>query len=102
MSAERFTVGSMFAGIGGIDTGFRQAGFEIIWANEIDKYAANTYKHNMGGSSIMVGDIKQSIYRFRNANPDLFKEKYDSYSNSDLGIKIDLLKNKCLQEMKKI
>lgn len=59
MSAERFTVGSMFAGIGGIDTGFRQAGFEIIWANEIDKYAANTYKHNMGESSIMVGDIKQ-------------------------------------------
>ena len=46
MSSERLTVGSMFAGIGGIDTRFRQAGFEIIWANEIDKYAANTYKHN--------------------------------------------------------
>ena len=41
----------------------------------------------------MVGDIKQSIYRFRNANPYIFKNKYDLYSNSDSGIKIDLLDN---------
>ena len=41
----------------------------------------------------MVGDIKQSIYRFRNANPYIFKKKYDLYSNSKQGIKIDLLKN---------
>ena len=41
----------------------------------------------------MVGDIKQSIYRFRNANPYIFKEKYDKYKSLDGGIKIDLLKN---------
>ena len=41
----------------------------------------------------MVGDIKQSIYRFRNANPYLFKEKYDTYRDTDQGIKIDLVKN---------
>ena len=41
----------------------------------------------------MVGDIKQSIYRFRNANPYIFKNKYDLYSNGDSGEKIDLLKN---------
>lgn len=41
----------------------------------------------------MVGDIKQSIYRFRNANPYLFKEKYDrSFSFNDI-FKIDLTNN---------
>ena len=41
----------------------------------------------------VVGDIKQSIYGFRNANPYLFKEKYDNYSDKNGGIKIDLTKN---------
>lgn len=41
----------------------------------------------------MVGDIKQSIYRFRNANPYIFKEKYDNYSKNNNGYKIDLNKN---------
>ena len=41
----------------------------------------------------MVGDVKQSIYRFRNANPYIFKTKYDEYSNNKGGIKIDLNKN---------
>jgi len=41
----------------------------------------------------MVGDIKQSIYRFRNANPYIFETKYNKYAKNDGGIKIDLLKN---------
>ena len=41
----------------------------------------------------MVGDIKQSIYRFRNANPYIFKNKYDLYRDTPQGEKIDLLKN---------
>ena len=41
----------------------------------------------------MVGDIKQSIYRFRNANPNIFKEKYNQYKNNIDGYKIDLNKN---------
>ena len=41
----------------------------------------------------MVGDIKQSIYRFRNANPKIFKDKYDKYKDGLEGIKIDLTSN---------
>jgi len=41
----------------------------------------------------MVGDIKQSIYRFRNANSKIFADKYDQYSNHSGGLKIDLNKN---------
>ena len=43
------TVGSLFSGIGGIDLGFMQAGFDIVWANEFDRDAAKTYRHNFGG-----------------------------------------------------
>ncbi len=43
----------------------------------------------------MVGDVKQSIYRFRLARPELFMEKYRSYPQTDEGaaIRIDLHKN---------
>ncbi len=42
----------------------------------------------------MVGDVKQSIYKFRLARPELFLEKYDSYSTEDGKYqRIDLHKN---------
>ncbi len=39
-------VGGLFAGIGGIELGFKNAGFHIEWANELDKNACITYRHN--------------------------------------------------------
>ena len=42
----------------------------------------------------MVGDVKQSIYRFRLARPELFMEKYDNYALTDSkNQRIDLHKN---------
>ena len=58
--------------------------------NDIQEYFVSLISKN---NVYMVGDIKQSIYRFRNANPYIFKNKYDLYSTSEKGIKIDLLKN---------
>ncbi len=42
----KYTVGSLFAGIGGICKGFENAGAKIVWANEIDKNACITYRLN--------------------------------------------------------
>lgn len=41
----------------------------------------------------MVGDIKQSIYKFRNALPTIFSEKYLKYQNNEGGLLINLSKN---------
>ena len=51
-------IGSLFAGIGGIDLGFIQAGFEVAWANEIDPDACKTYRHNFPDTKLIEGDIR--------------------------------------------
>lgn len=41
----------------------------------------------------LVGDVKQSIYLFRNANPTLFIKRYEAYKNNNGGIAIDMNEN---------
>lgn len=47
---------SLFCGCGGLDMGFVKAGYNIVWANDFDKYAINTYSRNFD-SIIYLGDI---------------------------------------------
>ena len=49
---------SLFSGIGGIDLAFRQAGFDIVWANDIDRDACKTYRTNFGEDSVVESDIR--------------------------------------------
>ena len=50
---------SLFSGIGGIDLGFQQAGFDIVWANEIDKFAVATYIKNFGDDYVVKKDLRK-------------------------------------------
>ena len=53
------TVGSLFAGIGGIELGFEQAGFKTLWANEFDKDACTTYRYNFPNVKLFEEDIRE-------------------------------------------
>ena len=47
---------SLFSGLGGLDKGFADTGYNIVWANDFYKYAVQTYKANFG-DHIVLGDI---------------------------------------------
>lgn len=71
----------------------------------IDEYQdSNLVQENIlsaisrGNNTFMVGDVKQSIYKFRQARPELFLEKYESYKDKEDmtqkdDLKIQLFKN---------
>jgi len=51
-------VASLFSGCGGMDLGFQQAGFEILWANDFERAACETYAENIG-DHVHCGDVSQ-------------------------------------------
>ncbi len=58
--------------------------------NDIQENVLNAIEKN---NLYMVGDIKQSIYRFRKADCEIFREKFDQYRSGDGGKEIDLKDN---------
>lgn len=53
---DKLKVVSLFSGAGGMDLGFINAGFEIIWANDFFEDAVNSYRKNIG-KHMIHGDI---------------------------------------------
>ncbi len=62
-------------------------------SNLVQEYLLNSISN--GKNIFMVGDVKQSIYKFRQARPELFLEKYENYKdiNDESGEKIKLFQN---------
>lgn len=52
-------VGSLFSGIGGIELGFEQAGFEVAWAVEKDAASCKTYRFNYPAINLIEQDIQK-------------------------------------------
>ena len=59
-------------------------------SNLVQEYILNSV--SSGNNIFMVGDVKQSIYKFRQAMPELFISKYKSYKNKEMKTKEDNLK----------
>lgn len=53
---KKHTVAGLFSGCGGLDLGFINSGFDVVWANDFFKEAVETYKKNIG-NHIVLGDI---------------------------------------------
>ena len=63
-------------------------------SNLVQEYILNSI--SKGNNIFMVGDVKQSIYKFRQARPELFLNKYDNYNKEKEekgNLKIQLFKN---------
>ena len=50
--AASYTAVSLYAGAGGLDLGFANADFELLWAVEADRHAVSTYRANLGSHAI--------------------------------------------------
>lgn len=52
---------SLFCGIGGLDKGFVDAGFNIVWANDFDRYAVQTYNANFDTKATLADITKYPL-----------------------------------------
>lgn len=63
VSSNTYTVGSMFSGIGGVCMAFKQAGFDVAWANDNDKQACRTYRANFPHTTLIEEDVRNIDFR---------------------------------------
>jgi len=63
---------SLFSGAGGMDVGFKAAGFDVVAANEMDKHACETFRANHPETLLIEGDV------------DICSEELHSYTGVDV------------------
>jgi len=63
-------IGALFSGAGGLDLGFRQAGFDVVWANEYDRKIWETYRYNNPNTILNTENIKNISYKDMPSNLD--------------------------------
>ncbi|MDV4152125.1 DNA (cytosine-5-)-methyltransferase [Clostridium sp. AL.422] len=72
-----YKVGSLFAGVGGVCLGFQNShidnkNYKLVWANEMDEYACETYRNNFS-HKLIHGDINKVL------NPEIIKSQLEEY-----------------------
>jgi DNA (cytosine-5)-methyltransferase 1 len=92
---KKYKLGSLFAGIGGIGLGFQlakieEAGYEVIWANEIDTDACRTYKENFN-HLLLEGDINLIIHPDKADDKIKNEEYYQELQKMMMSEKIDII-----------
>lgn len=65
---KKITAVSLFSGCGGLDLGFAQEGFNVIWANDFDHWACETYKRNLGNHIVECDITKMDIKKIPKAD----------------------------------
>ena len=103
MKKKPLKIISLFAGAGGMDLGFKNAGFDIMWANDFDPDSAKTYKRNFG-DHIVLGDIEKIRTNNIPDNPDVVIGGFpcQGFSIANLGRSVDDSRNKLYKQMLRV
>ena len=103
MKKNTLKVLSLFAGAGGMDLGFKNAGYDIVWANDIDADSVKTYRRNIG-DHIFHGDIEKIRNNKISSNIDIVIGGFpcQGFSIANKSRHIDDSRNKLYKQMLRV
>lgn len=86
---KKYTAASLFAGIGGFCRAFKNEGFKVTWANEIDSHAAKTYRHNYPETRLIEKSVEDLSVKADELEPvDILTAGFPCQSFSMAGNKL--------------